>query len=165
MTTQINKEEEKLKEIKKKYNILKDILRIKEIEEGEVEDRNFIDSENKGKESLVKYKVDTNMIKTRENMAHRQAEESQKILKDAVYLQKLAGDMKQITESQNIKIDTIYDYVEDTKNNTKKTFENLLQAAQSEKNFKDNKCCIMAIILLILVLAMVFTGKFQHVKY
>ena len=65
--------------------------------------------------------------------------------------------MNEITQMQTAKINNIQSHMENTEQNSKQTYKQILISSREDKNAKDNKCCIIllvsvAILFLILIL-------------
>jgi hypothetical protein len=100
------------------------------------------------------YKVSQGQIRYMNDIAEYRNKKSQHIYQETLYLKKIGEDINKLTHSQDKKLDNINNDIVSTLQNTKETERSLLNIAKEEKAFKDNKFCIMSLILGALVLIM-----------
>ena len=70
---------------------------------------------------------------------------------------KLTEDIHELTKMANTKVDQFGNDIEDVVQSSKETYKTLLKTAEDEKTSKDNRCCIMfllviAVVFLVLIL-------------
>lgn len=126
------------------------------------ENSNLLGGNNDDLEMNQQFKVSEKKIKYMEEIADYRNQKFRHINEQVHYIQKLSVDINEITKDQHKKIERIDDNVESVLHNAKETFKTLLTTSKAEKDFKENKCCIVLLIsiaLLFLFLLMIHMNR------
>lgn len=102
-----------------------------------------------------KFKVSETQIKYMEDIAKYREEKMRHINEQIKYVDKLSKDTQFLTQKADIKIDTLVDNIDNTLHTQKETFKMVQKLSKEEKSLKDNKCCLMFLISIALMLIII----------
>lgn len=98
-------------------------------------------------EECQKFKVSNKDIKYMEDISSYRKTKFEQFYSDTLKIKKITDDINYLTHEQDKKIMSIDDNIEPVLINAKDTFKKLLQTSNESKAFKNNNCCIMALII------------------
>jgi t-SNARE complex subunit (syntaxin) len=89
-------------------------------------------------------------IKYYEDIANYRNAKLENIREQTFYVGKISKDIHLMTQDQHKKVEKLDDNLDNVLHNAKETFNSLLKTSKEERNFRDNKCCVILLISLAL---------------
>lgn len=92
------------------------------------------------------YKVCTTQIKNLNDVAEYRNKKFKNIFEQTKLVETMTKDLNIITKSQQQKLETIDDNIDNLKLNAQQSYRTVLKTSEEDKKFKENKCCVMLLI-------------------
>jgi t-SNARE complex subunit (syntaxin) len=106
------------------------------------------DDDDKGLLEDQQFKVAE--VRHMEEIAEYRKGKLENIQQQTYYVGKITKDINLLTTHQHGKVEKIHDNLDDVVHHVQETFNSLLKTSKEERNFKDNKCCVILLITLAL---------------
>jgi t-SNARE complex subunit (syntaxin) len=145
-----NEEEKYKKNIAKFEQIFNQIKR-----DEDVDDENELlsgNNRNDDEGEVIDQQYKSHQIKYYHDLTAKKTEESKTIFTKARAILDIQEKISSIIVGQGKKLDTLADNVEKTCENTKGILDTMLETSKEEKNFRNNKCWVLFLLIIAFIL-------------